>query len=94
MENKNILKPHTQNTAGKVLFSIFEIAALCVGALLFILGIIYAAKGAGFEAFIEYLVRAIFYLLVLYGLGKVIDLLSCKGDHHHKHEEKENNKED
>ena len=84
MEN-NFLKPCSQNKGAKALFYIFEISALCVGVLLFILGIIWAAQGAGFSTFLQTLVQAVFYTLVLFGFGKVIDLLSCKHEHHGPH---------
>lgn len=96
MEN-NFLKPCSQNKGAKALFYIFEISALCVGVLLFILAIIWAAQGAGFGAFLQMFVQAVFYTLVLFGFGKIIDLLSCKAEHHHGshgHHEKDEEKED
>lgn len=81
MEN-NFLKPCSQNKGAKALFYIFEISALCVGVLMFITSIIIVAQGWGFASFIQSLCETVLFTLVLFGLGKMIDLLSCKHEHH------------
>ncbi len=90
MEN-NIFAPCTQNKKGKILFYTFEIAAAVVFALLFIFAIVRAAQWSDFGTFVTMFVEAVFYGFVLYGMGKVIDLLSCKHDCKAKKEEKADN---
>ena len=79
MDN-NIFAPCTQNKKGKILFYIFEIAAVVFFATYFIMAIVAAALGGGFFGFVQGFLEATFYLFILYGMGKVIDLLSCKHD--------------
>ena len=75
---KNILKANSQ--AGKTTFYMFEIAALAVGALFFVIGIVVAALGMGFWAFLEDFALGAFLMFALYGLGRVIDLLYYKSE--------------
>lgn len=84
----NFVKASSKNTNGKVTFYIFEFAALAVFAIYFILGIIFAAKSSSFAVFVEAFVQSIFYGLVLYGLGRLIDLKLAKADCCEKKEEK------
>lgn len=74
MEN-NILKPTCQRKAGRVLFYVFEIVALVVGALYFVLAIVNAAQWGTFMTFVDGLVTAAIWLFLLYGVGRIIDLL-------------------
>ena len=71
----NILKPACQSKAGKVLFYIFEIAALVVAAIYILLGLINAIEWSNFMTFVNGLVEGAIQMLVLYGIGRVIDLL-------------------
>ena len=79
MEN-NIFAPCTQNKKGRILFYIFEIAAAAFFAIYFIMAIVDAARYSSFQLFLNGFLTGTFYLFVLYGMGKVIDLLSCKHD--------------
>ena len=90
MDN-NIFAPCTQNKKGKILFYTFEIAALAFFAIYFIMAIVDAARYSSFQLFLNGFLTGIFYLFVLYGMGKVIDLLSCKHDCKAKKEEKADN---
>ena len=77
MEN-NFLMPSSKNKGAKILFYIFEGSAFFAGFVMFILAIVWAAQGAGFDTFMQVFVQAIFYMLVLFGFGKIIDIMSCK----------------
>ena len=79
MEN-NFLISNSKNKGAKILFYIFEGCASFVGFVMFVLAIVWAAQGAGFGGFVQMFVEALFYTLVLFGFGKVIDLMSCKAD--------------
>ena len=76
MDN-NIFAPCTQNKKGKILFYTFEIAALVFFAIYFIMAIVDAARYSTFQLFLNGFLTGTFYLFVLYGMGKVIDLLSA-----------------
>lgn len=76
--NKNILKADSQNGVGKTLFYIFEICALIVGIIMFIIAIYNACKTESFMVFLNSFVSVIFNVLALYGIGKIIDLLCYK----------------
>ena len=76
----DFFKAETQNKTGKTLFYIFEICALVVGVLSLVMAIYYAAVYESFIAFISYLIPVIVDTLVVFGLGKLIDLLYCKKD--------------
>ena len=79
MEN-NILKPTCENKGGRVLFYLFEIAALVVGALYFLFGLVDAIQYSSFGAFASGLLTGVVYLLLLYGVGRIIDLLYHKNE--------------
>ncbi len=79
MQN-NIFVAQSKNTAGKTLFYMFEFAALVVALFEFILGIYSAAVGGNFMSFISYLTQAIIYSLILFGIGKLLDLHCAKAD--------------
>ena len=79
MEN-NILKPTCESKAGRVLFYVFEIAALVVACVYFLMGLVDAIQVGAFSLFVNGLVSAVIWLLVLYGLGKIIDLLYKKNE--------------
>lgn len=72
---KNIFKPMSKNKAGRTLFYIFEIAALCIGAILFIAAIASAIASSSFIAFITGLMNSAVFTLILYGIGRIVDLL-------------------
>ena len=84
----NFVKAYSKNTNGKVTFYIFEIAALVVLAVYFVLSIVVAAQGGGFFMFLEGLMQGIFYGFALYGIGRLIDLKLAKADCCEKKEEK------
>ena len=75
---ENIFKPTTENKCGRVLFYIFEIAALAIGVLYFIMGLVDAIQFSSFAAFISGLLSGVLYMLLLYGIGRIIDLLYTK----------------
>lgn len=75
-----LFKAETQNKAGKTLFYIFEVCAVIVGILSLVMAIYYAAIYESFVAFISYFIPAIVDTLVVFGLGKLIDMLYCKKD--------------
>ena len=75
---ENIFKPTTENKSGRVLFYIFEIAALAIGVLYFIMGLVYAIQLSSFAAFVSELLAGVLYMLLLYGIGRIIDLLYTK----------------
>ena len=81
MENNNIFVPHTKNTAGKVLYWLFEISAIALFAIYFILGVYWGAVAGGFMTFLQCFLEAWFYCLALYGFARVLDMLYCKKDH-------------
>lgn len=89
-----MLTPQSQNKTARATFYAFEIAALAVAAIYLVLGIISAAQGGGFLWFVQYLLEATVYLFVLYGLGRVVDLLYCKAECHAKKEEKKEKEEE
>ena len=77
---KNIFKPASKNKAGRTLFYIFEIAAVCVGFILFITAIVSAVTASSFLVFMSGLLDVVIYTLVLYGIGRVVDLLYCMNE--------------
>ena len=79
MEN-NIIKPTCENKAGRILFYIFEIAALAVCALYFLIGLIDAIQLSTFMLFVNGLMQGAIYMLLLYGIGRIIDLLYHKNE--------------
>ena len=98
---ESIIKPTTQNKTGRLTFYIFEIAGAAFFGILFIAAIVVAALTRSFMTWLEYFMAGIIICLVLYGLGRLIDLsytkveaLTCEcdcGDDcdcHHEHEEK------
>ena len=84
-----MLKAQSQNKVARATFYTFEIAALVVAAVYFMLAVITLAQGGGFVWFLQGLVEAAIFMFILYGLGRVIDLLYCKAECHAKKEEKE-----
>ena len=79
MEN-NILKPTCENKAGRALFYVFEIVALAVAALYVLEGLVWVFQGAAFSLFLGNLVQGAIYMLLLYGIGRIIDLLYHKNE--------------
>lgn len=78
---KNLFKANSESKTGKTIFYIFEISALVVGVLMLIFGIYEASlyHGAdGFMIFLRDLANIAFDVLVIYGIGKIIDFLYCK----------------
>lgn len=89
---KELFTATSKNKTGKTLFYIFEIAALVVGVIMLIINIYSAAiygGSAGFMAFLSGLASLAFDVLVLFGIGKIIDLKMAKKD---AKEQKEENK--
>ncbi len=91
----NIFKPQTENSVGKAIFYIFEVCAIIVGLCSLILTIYYTVNYNSFMAFISYLTPTIVDTLVVFGIGKLIDLLYCKKScNAPKQEEKKEEKEE
>ena len=84
----NFVKAYSKNTTGKVTFYLFEIAALVVCALFFVLAIVRATQYRDFWTFFEYFAQGVVYTLALYGLGRLIDLKLAKADCCEKKEER------
>ena len=76
----NIFVAQSKNATGKTLFYMFEFAALVVAVVEFIFGIYTAAVGGGFMSFLSYLVQAIIYSFILFGIGTMLDLHCAKAD--------------
>lgn len=95
--NKNFLKASSKNRIGKTLFYIFEFSALAIFTIQFIIAIIAGATSGSFGIFVESFVSAFIYTLIIFALGKIIDLLACKqyddADETEKEEPKENKEE-
>lgn len=70
----NLIKPVTNNKTGKVTFYIFEITAAALAFLTFISSIVMAAITKSFMTFLEYFLIAVFVFLLVYALGRIIDL--------------------
>ena len=95
----NFLIASSKNKTARILFYIFEICSGVVGFSMFVLSIVWAAQGAGFGTVVQMFVETIFYVLVLYGFGKIIDLLAKPDNQQVAHEkvektEKKENKEE
>jgi len=75
-----MFKASSTNKTGKAIFYTFEISALIVGILLFILAIYNASISGKFMVFLQGLTTTVFCALVLYALGKICDLLFSKKD--------------
>lgn len=76
----NIFVAQSNNKVGKTLFYMFEIAALVVAVFEFIFGIYSATVGGGFMSFLSYLVQAVIYSFILFGIGTMLDLHCAKAD--------------
>ena len=74
----NIVKPKSES--GKVIFYIFEICALVVAVLNFVLAIYFAAEYQSFLYFVNEIPTIIVNPLILYGIGRIVDLMCCKAD--------------
>lgn len=74
----NIVKPKSES--GKVIFYIFEICALVVAVLYFILAIYLAAEYQSFLYFVNEIPTIIVNPLIIYGIGRIIDLMCYKAD--------------
>lgn len=90
----NIFTPNSKSTAGKVTFFIFEIAALVIWAAFFIFAIVDIARGADFFWFLQQLIQGLLYGLLVYGFGRVIDLLYSQSEGKAEKKEKKEKKED
>ena len=77
----NIFTPNSKCPKTKLVFYVFELSALVIGIILFIMSVVSAAKLESFAVFVDGMVQAVFYVLILFGFGKIIDLLGCKPDH-------------
>lgn len=73
-----MFKANSKSSVGKAIFYCFEICALVVGIILFILAIYNSAKTESFVVFLSGLASTIVNTLTLYALGKICDLLYCK----------------
>lgn len=68
-------KPTTTNKAGRVLFYIFEIFAACVLLLGFILSIVASVLQKSFMSFVADFMQVVYQTLIIFGLGRIVDLL-------------------
>lgn len=75
----NILKPVSTSKGGKTTFYIFEISALVIGAFFIILSIYNAAQSHSLITFIYEVIQGAIYTLIVYGIGRIIDILNAKG---------------
>lgn len=75
---ENIVKATAKSKAAQVTFYVFEICALIIGAIVFTMGLVNAIRYNSFDAFVNGLISGAFDFLVLYGIGRVIDLLAAK----------------
>ncbi|MBP3619318.1 MAG: hypothetical protein J6J24_01510 [Clostridia bacterium] len=96
---KNIFKANSESKTGKAIFYTFEISALVVGVFLLIYGICNAALtaqynggGIGFVSFLESLAKLAFDVLVIYGIGRILDFFYCKHEKKTKETNNENEK--
>ena len=75
---ENIIKASSKNKAAQVTFYVFEICALVLAAYSCIMGLVYAIEGRSFMTFVNGLMQAVYEFLIIYGLGRIIDLLAAK----------------
>ena len=75
-----IFKAQSTNKTTGLLFYIFEICAAAYFFVAFILCIVGAAQAGSFGLFVEAFLTTIFNTLVLFGLGKIIDLLGTRNN--------------
>lgn len=73
-----MFKASSKSKFGKTIFYIFEISALVVGILLFILAIYNASVSNNFMTFLNGFTTMIASTLTIFGLGKICDLLYCR----------------
>ena len=72
-----LIKPSSESKAARITFYIFEITAAVYFLVMFIVGIVVAADRFGtFMSFVAYFFDGILHGLILYGVGRIIDLLS------------------
>ena len=74
----NLFKSYSKDNVGKITFYIFEFAALAIWAAYFIFAIVDIARGADFFWFLQELIQGFFTGLVVFGLGRIIDVLCAK----------------
>ena len=72
---KNFFGSLNEKGVGKVLFFTFEIIALCIAVLGMILAIYMSALSTSFWVFVQTFIQYTFYTAVVFGVGKVIDVL-------------------
>lgn len=87
----NLFKSYSKNNVGKITFYIFEFAALAILAAYFIFAIVDIARGADFFWFLQELFQGLFTGLVVFGLGRIIDVLCAKNETKKTSEDKEEN---
>ena len=76
----NIFTPNSKSAAGKTTFFIFEIASLVVFAFFFIFAIIDAVRLDSFVLFMQEFFQGAIYALLIFGFGRVIDLLYSQSE--------------
>lgn len=89
-----MFKANSKSTAGKAIFYTFEISALVIAVLLFVLAIYNAAKSENFMVFLSGFVNMIVNTLIVFGLGKICDLLYSKKEAKAEKAEAKNTTED
>ena len=74
----NLFQPQSQNKTARMLFYIFELAAIVYFFVAFIMGIISAAQLGDFGTFIGAFFDSLMTALIVWGIGRLIDFLSPK----------------
>ena len=73
----NLIKPTSESKSARIVFYVFEITAAVYFLVMFIVGIVDASGRFGnFGTFLSDFFNGIVYGLILYGIGRIIDLLS------------------
>lgn len=73
-----MFKASSKSAVGKTIFYCFEISALVVAILMFVLAIYNASVSSNFMVFLKGLESMILDTFTLFALGKIIDLLFCR----------------
>lgn len=70
----DLFKPVSENKAARLAFYIFEFASLAIFALGFIICIVEAVNYSSFLWFVESLISVCVNTLIVYALGRLVDL--------------------
>ena len=69
-----LFKPVSENKGAQIAFYIFEIASLAIFVLGFVISIVEAVTYSSFLWFVESLVTVSMNTLIVYALGRLVDL--------------------